>query len=121
MSRESGVYVVYRIHYWKSTQPTNRPLSIQMFPPRLTHATSLIFYRAHETLSQSNSTFRDIRERSMVRTRSMDVFVPMWMQAQDGDVEGLTHALDEEGRDPAAGAERSSVCCLNRLICGFLI
>ena len=42
----------------------------------------------------------------------MSDFMPMWMQAQDGDVEGLTHALDEERRDPAAEAERKPEVCV---------
>ena len=41
----------------------------------------------------------------------MGDFVPMWKQARDGDVEGLTRALDEEGRDPAAELERHPEVC----------
>jgi ankyrin repeat protein len=47
----------------------------------------------------------------------MSDFVPMWKQAADGDVEALTRALDEEGRDPAAEAERKpGVCGLKGLM-----
>jgi hypothetical protein len=35
----------------------------------------------------------------------------MWKQALFGDIEGLTRALDEEGRDPAAEAERDTEVC----------
>ena len=73
---------------------------------RLTHATD----RAHETLSQSNSLLSATQG-------TMSDFVPMWKQAEDGDVEALTRALDEEGRDPAAEAERrSEVCVLKKIL-----
>jgi hypothetical protein len=50
----------------------------------------------------------------------MSDFVPMWKQALLGDVEGLTHALDEEGRDPAAEAERyTDVRGLKRILYGI--
>ena len=42
----------------------------------------------------------------------MSDFVPMWKQAQDGDVEGLTRALEEEGRDPAAKKEQDAKVCV---------
>ena len=42
----------------------------------------------------------------------MSDFVPMWKQAADGDLEGLTRALDEEGRDPAAEEERDTEVCV---------
>jgi hypothetical protein len=41
----------------------------------------------------------------------MSDFVPMYKQAEDGDVEGLTRALDKEGRDPAAEAELGTEVC----------
>jgi hypothetical protein len=50
----------------------------------------------------------------------MSDFLPMWKQALLGDVEGLTRALDEEGRDPAVEAERKpGVCGLKRILYGF--
>ena len=98
VDRQLGVFGFYRIYgrtysQQRSWMSRNRPLSIEMFAPRLMHATD----RAQK-LSHSYSLLSDTRG-TMSYT--------MWMQARDGDVEGLTRALDEEGRDPAAEAERS--------------